>query len=247
VKRHRAKGLWRVGRDDIPGRRLNRFTPCAVHRSRRACAAANVSVSTTILNRRRLVTLALCLITSSAALAADVPIFRAVGADGAVAFSDVAPGTARTAYRKAIGRPTATASCTGLDRRALDERARQWRPRIVEAASRHALEPALLEALVRVESCFDPSARSRAGAQGLTQLMPGTADELGVIDPLDAVTNLDGGARYLAAMLRRFGDETLALAAYNAGPGNVVKHGGVPPFPETVGYVRRIAALRRQP
>jgi soluble lytic murein transglycosylase-like protein len=101
-----------------------------------------------------------------------------------------------------------------------------------------------LVALVRVESCFDVKALSRAGAQGLTQLMPATARSLGVHDSFNAAANLDGGARYLARMLARFNDETLALAAYNAGPGNVVKHGGVPPFPETQSYVKRISALR---
>lgn len=192
-------------------------------------------------------TLAAAWLASSAVSASDAPVFRAVDAHGTVLFSDVAPGSVRTAYQSEFGRPTATASCTGLDHRALNARAGQWRSRIDAVASRHALEPALLEALVRVESCFDPGARSRAGAVGLTQLMPATAAELGVTDPLDAAANLDGGARYLAAMLRRFGNETLALAAYNAGPGNVDKHGGVPPFPETIGYLQRIAALRRHP
>jgi soluble lytic murein transglycosylase-like protein len=109
------------------------------------------------------------------------------------------------------------------------------------AADKHGLNPALFEALVEQESAFDPRAVSSAGAQGLTQLMPGTARMLGVADPFDPAQSLDGGARYLAQMLREFGgDQRLALAAYNAGPGAVRRHGGVPPFQETQNYVTKI-------
>jgi soluble lytic murein transglycosylase-like protein len=109
------------------------------------------------------------------------------------------------------------------------------------AAQRHGLDPRLFDALVQQESAYDPMARSHAGAMGLTQLMPGTARMLGVTDPFDPAQNLDGGARYLAQMLRQFdGDTRLALAAYNAGPGAVKRHGGIPPFRETQNYVRRI-------
>jgi soluble lytic murein transglycosylase-like protein len=95
---------------------------------------------------------------------------------------------------------------------------------------------------VRQESGWNPTARSHKGAIGLAQLMPGTARQLGV-DPHDPEQNLRGGARYLAAQYRRFGSWRLALAAYNAGPGAVEKHGGVPPFRETQGYV--VAILGR--
>jgi hypothetical protein len=95
-------------------------------------------------------------------------------------------------------------------------------------------------ALVYQESRFDPCAKSRAGAMGLAQLMPGTAADLGV-DPSDIEQNLRGGALYYKQQLARFGgDMALALAAYNAGHGNVTKHGGIPPFKETRGYVRNI-------
>lgn len=111
---------------------------------------------------------------------------------------------------------------------------------IEAAAAKNGIEPALLRALVRQESGFDPAARSSAGAVGLTQLMPGTAASLGV-DPTDPVQALDGGARYLRQQLDRFGgDERLALAAYNAGPGAVARHGGVPPYAETQAYVERV-------
>jgi hypothetical protein len=93
--------------------------------------------------------------------------------------------------------------------------------------------------LVRQESGFNPKAVSRSGAIGLAQLMPGTAHGLGV-DPFDPVQNLTGGARYLKSQFDRFGRWDLALAAYNAGPGAVTKYGGVPPFAETKGYVKKI-------
>lgn len=112
---------------------------------------------------------------------------------------------------------------------------------IRQAATRHGLDPLLFESLVAAESGFDPSVVSSAGAQGLAQLMPATAKMLGVSNPFDPAQNLDGGARYLAQMMRQFnGDARLALAAYNAGPGAVSRHGGVPPFQETRNYIDRI-------
>ena len=112
---------------------------------------------------------------------------------------------------------------------------------IRQAANENGVDPALLDALVAEESAYDPNARSRAGAMGLSQLMPGTARELGVADPFDPAQNLRGGAKYLAQMLQRFGDLRLALAAYNAGPGAVEKAGlAVPPYRETQEYVERV-------
>jgi soluble lytic murein transglycosylase-like protein len=109
------------------------------------------------------------------------------------------------------------------------------------AAASNGIDPALLKALVSQESGFDPNARSGAGALGLTQLMPGTAAGLGVTNPLDPAQSLQGGAKYLRQQLDRFGgDEKLALAAYNAGPGAVQKYGGVPPYTETQNYVTSV-------
>jgi soluble lytic murein transglycosylase-like protein len=111
------------------------------------------------------------------------------------------------------------------------------------AATSNGIDPALLKGLVQQESGFDPNARSGAGAIGLTQLMPSTAAALGVTDPTDPAQSLQGGARYLREQLDRFGgDERLALAAYNAGPGAVAKYGGVPPYAETQGYVNKVLA-----
>jgi soluble lytic murein transglycosylase-like protein len=116
------------------------------------------------------------------------------------------------------------------------------------AAKRHGLDPALVLALISVESNFRTDAVSNKGAQGLMQLMPGTARELGVRDPLDPAANLDGGTRYLNALLQQYnGDLKRALAAYNAGVGAVNRHGGVPPYRETRQYVQKVLERYKAP
>jgi len=108
-------------------------------------------------------------------------------------------------------------------------------------AERYDIPNQLFFNLVTAESNWDPAIVSPRGAIGLAQLMPGTAEELDV-DPWDAYDNLDGGARYLRQQYERFGTWELALAAYNAGPGAVTRHEGIPPFPETEEYVKKILA-----
>ncbi len=126
----------------------------------------------------------------------------------------------------------------------------ETRSRIDELIERHALErgldPQLVRAVVQAESAYDERAVSRAGALGLMQLMPTTAAELAVHNPFDPEANVRGGTSYLRRMLDEFGDELpLALAGYNAGPGAVHRHGGVPPYRETQQYVRRVLRLYR--
>ena len=116
-----------------------------------------------------------------------------------------------------------------------------FRDLIEAAARRNGVDPALLAGLVKQESNFNPNARSAVGAQGLTQLMPSTARGLGVTDPTDPAQSLEAGAKFLGGLLKQFGgDERLALAAYNAGPGAVKQYGGIPPYDETQRYVPKV-------
>lgn len=112
---------------------------------------------------------------------------------------------------------------------------------IESASATHGVRPELVRAVIQVESGFNPRARSNKGAMGLMQLMPATAAGLGVDNPWDPVQNIHGGVAYLGSLIREFGDEVLALAAYNAGPGAVNRYGQrVPPYRETQDYVQKI-------
>ena len=152
------------------------------------------------------------------------------------------------ASRLGIAAPTRRSTTVGLETPAdaaqtVDPSHIPFREEIVRAATRHGIDPALLAAVVKQESNFNPRARSTVGAKGLTQLMDSTAKGLGVSDPYDPAQALDGGAKFLSGLLKQFGGDTSrAIAAYNAGPGAVKKFGGVPPFAETQRYVPRVLA-----
>ncbi len=118
---------------------------------------------------------------------------------------------------------------------------------IAEASQKYGVDESLIRAVIRQESGFNPQATSYCGAQGMMQLMPETAAELGVKNAYDARDNIMGGTKYLSRLLDQFdGNMTKAIAAYNAGPGAVQQHGGVPPYPETQDYVDKVLGYYQQ-
>jgi soluble lytic murein transglycosylase-like protein len=143
---------------------------------------------------------------------------------------------------QASGSQTATIATTGAGSGSVP-----YQAQIEAAAAKYGIDPAVLKGLIKQESGFNPNAGSPAGAQGLTQLMPGTAASLGVTNVHDPAQSIDGGAHYLKMQLDRFGgDYSKALAAYNAGPGAVQRYGGIPPYAETRNYVKNVLAYADQ-
>jgi len=179
------------------------------------------------------------------------PIYSHKTDNGTVIFSDaplVDGQMVRTTYQAQYGRPVAGASCLGLSVADMAKRAELMSDTIESAALTHKIDANFVRAVAQVESCFDRTAVSKVGAQGVMQLMPATARELGVTDSFDATQNINAGARYLSQMLSRYSNNhRLALAAYNAGPGAVEKYNGVPPYPETIKYVEKVLALYSKP
>lgn len=145
------------------------------------------------------------------------------------------------------GRPSAIANvhCMGLQPEAIARRAARYDARLLELALEHNISVNLIKAIIATESCFNPDAVSHVGAVGLMQLMPDTARWLEA-DPHDIDANLRAGVRYFAQLRRRFGSTELALAAYNAGPGNVRRFNGIPPFTETLEYIDKVMAKHRR-
>ncbi|MDW8107332.1 MAG: lytic transglycosylase domain-containing protein [Armatimonadota bacterium] len=145
------------------------------------------------------------------------------------------PAQFATPFVEPVGFPVGGTPPPGLQLRV-----REWASLVEPVALRYGVDPELVLRIIQAESGGDPNAVSPKGAIGLMQLMPETARALGVADPFDPAQNIEGGVRYLSHLIRRFGDLRLALAAYNAGPGNVERYGGVPPFPETIRYLRKV-------
>ncbi len=137
--------------------------------------------------------------------------------------------------------PRFPVSSTATMSKSMRERMAVLQPHITEYSQKYGVDSALVNAVIRQESGFNPNAVSKAGAQGLMQLMPATAKGLGVTNSLDPIQNLDGGIRYLKSKLDMYnGNVPLALASYNAGSGAVKKYNGIPPYKETQNYVKSI-------
>jgi len=182
------------------------------------------------------------LLLTTSANARDIYVYKED--DGTVWLTDHRAMPDGMTYIGRHGRPTATRSCIGVDEARIRKRESAYLYWIHHYAGIYGLDPDLVRAIIRVESCFDRRAVSRVGAQVLMQLMPQTARELGVSDPFNGRDNLAGGMSYLRRMLSQFGEDIpLALAAYNAGPNAVRRYNGIPPYAETQGYVKRILSL----
>jgi soluble lytic murein transglycosylase-like protein len=189
--------------------------------------------------------LLLCLALSAIPREAAADIYRFVDRDGIEHYTNMqpsGPGWQRIARTGPAGRSrqaTRAASIAPPD----PQRVRRFDAHIREAAQLYVLPEEFLRAIMHVESNFYAQAISSKGAIGLMQLMPGTAAQMGVLDPFDARQNVLGGARFLRVLANRFGgDLVLTIAAYNAGQGAVEKYGGIPPYSETRMYVQRVLA-----
>lgn len=177
------------------------------------------------------------LLFSTFAIAQDV--YMSVNEDGTITFTDSPQQEEDFVVFDVNGPPPTRKVVTNKNFPRMDN----YDDLILRASRKHLLSAALIKAVIMAESGMNPNAKSHAGAQGLMQLMPATAAGLGVSDPWNPAQNIEGGSKYLRKNLDRFGSIELALAAYNAGPGNVRKYKGIPPFEETQVYVERVMDL----
>ncbi len=190
----------------------------------------------------RLVLLCVCLAGSAAVFAGD--IYAYVAPDGSPHFADERRDARYTLY---LSDPSSAFPAVDAPVRAQRGSSAAYGSFITIAAAREGVDPALLHALISVESGYNPTALSPKGAQGLMQLMPATAGRFGVKDRTDPEQNIAGGTRYLRSLIDRFGRIDLALAAYNAGEEAVERHKRrIPPFAETLAYVPRVLERYRK-
>jgi soluble lytic murein transglycosylase len=169
---------------------------------------------------------------------AEAELYRFVDAAGAVHFSD---NPVDRHFERVVLTPVGLrVRGSGPSSRRRPPRVSRYDRLILRLGQSHEVSPALVKAVIAAESNFNPRAVSKKGAQGLMQLMPQTARELGVENAFEPEQNVSGGTRYLRQMLTRYGDVSRALAAYNAGPEAVDRYRGIPPYQETQAYVDRV-------
>lgn len=200
--------------------------------------------------RSLLLILCLFALTSHSDLQAG-SFFKTKAADGSVVFTDVRPGAKnRRAYKNLGKKPNnskARYTCVAKHSNEMSKRIAEIDPVINRIADQFGVDRHLVKAITRVESCFDKNAVSNAGAQGLMQLMPGTAKLYGVQDAFNINQNIKAGVKYFADLKKQFNsDLKLSLAAYNAGPTAVTKHQGIPPYAETRKYVQLVLSKYRE-
>ncbi|MBS3744778.1 MAG: lytic transglycosylase domain-containing protein [Wenzhouxiangellaceae bacterium] len=174
---------------------------------------------------------------------AAAQVYRYEDEDGITVLTNVKPEAGRYENVRNVG---CYGTCIkGVDWHATPLRRVEYREEVRGAAAVYGVDEALIRAIMHAESWFEVTAVSRAGAEGLMQLMPATQVRFGVSDPFDPLDNISAGVAYLAELLERFeNDWELAVAAYNAGETAVRRHGGIPPYAETREYVRRVRILR---
>lgn len=194
------------------------------------------------LQAAKALTLSVFLMLPPAVVAENPPVYRYRQANGIIAFSDRAPKNRPYQLLRFDCFACSVQSAVLWHNTPLF--LQKYQQEITSAAKQHQLDPALLRAVIHAESAFDAKALSKSGAAGLMQLMPETATDLGVTNVWHQQQNIQGGAAYLSSLLKRYkGNIKLAMAAYNAGPGAVDKHQGIPPYTETQLYVERVVLL----
>lgn len=195
---------------------------------------------------------AVVLLGMSAVLVSAMPaygdIYREVAADGSIILTNIYRRERKSVRLRRESPALAPVSAAPAPKRSAPVGALPYASLVAAAAAEHGLPEALLHAVIRAESNYDPQAVSPKGAAGLMQLMPETARELGVVDVWDPAANIRGGARYLKRLLEMFDQNlSLAVAAYNAGPGAVIGSGStIPPFAETQRYVPKVLEYYRR-
>lgn len=191
------------------------------------------------MNRPILISICVVFLAFSWAQSSRADIYVKRGPDGTMHFSNCPMGTDWTLYARESKRQYRYASYTTPRKYS-----RSQYDTLIEAIARNqGMNPSVIRGIIEVESGYNPYAKSSKGAMGLMQLMPQTAQDLGVSDPWDPTENITAGTRYFSWLLRKYsGNMTLALAAYNAGPAAVDAYGGIPPYQETTDYVRNVLA-----